>query len=109
MVPISSQSTEPDVADHILLDRSHCSPEASGGQNIGIGATLLNPDRQHAADVCVGLRERHARLQSRDPDVGMDVVGKEIGALESLRQDDGRFGVQEAERLRHDADHVAWP
>ena len=98
-----------DVADDIGFDRPQGGPEACSGQDVGVRAALTDPDRQHAADIGVGLSERHARLQSGDSDKGVDIVGQQLGALKSLRQNHCRFGVEESERLRHDADHFARP
>ena len=99
----------PDVTDHVLPDRPHGGAEACSVEDVGVGAALLDPDRQHAADVRVGLSERHSRFQPGDSDVGMDIVGQKLGTLEALRQDDCRIGAQKAERLRHDTNDQAWP
>ncbi len=46
-----------DVTDHVLLDGPHGGTEACSVEDVGVGAALLDPDGQHAADVRVGLSE----------------------------------------------------
>ena len=71
-----------------------------------VDAVPLHPDWKHARHVGVGLRERNAGLESRDALVVEVVAGREIAAIEALRQDHVGREVEECEVLRHDADHL---
>ncbi len=91
-----------------------CFSGRSAGANRGVLEQLLieperhrpcvEPDRQYARDVGVGLFHRHTRLESRDPSKA-EVAEEQAGSIEPLRQDHVGVRIEKSETVRHDTNH----
>ena len=65
----------------------------------------LDPDRQHALDVGIGLLDRHAVAQARDA-VAAERRRDQLRTVDAKRRDEIRRDVAELEAPRHDADDL---
>jgi hypothetical protein len=99
-----------DVADHALLQRLERRRDARTLEHAAIEPERrrprLEPDRHQAADVGIGLLERHPWFEPRQS-LKAEVTQDDARTIEPLRQDYVDVGVEEAEARGHDADDGA--
>ena len=96
------------VADDILLERCEVGPDSRALEQFLVeprwGWPCIQPGRQHATHVRVGLLQRHARFEPGHTLIA-EVAEEHSIAIESLRKDDVGLSVQELKTVRHDANH----
>ena len=99
-----------DVADHLLLQRTQQRRNLPAVIPVRIAARPvrpgLHPDRQHARQVRVGLRDRHSRLQPRNS-VQSKARQNQLRAIERQRRDHIEIFIPDSESRRHHPDDFA--